>query len=79
MPSNVKHVKCNRLDKTANSFNCYLTLPQAVDLVNHLLGVVHKLMDEQRYDECVTLWNAGAKDKRISFGIDKATKKNANS
>ncbi len=62
-------VTCNALNKTEKSFNCNLTVPQAVALARHLLGKVEIILDHGLDDAVVQLYNIGLDSERLSCGL----------
>ena len=67
-------VTCNALNKTEKSFNCNLTVPQAVALARHLLQKVQIILDADLEDAVVQVYNIGLDNERLSCGITKARK-----
>jgi hypothetical protein len=61
-------VTCNALSKTEKSFNCNLTVAQAVALARHLLGKAQIIMDHGLDDAVVQLYNIGLDSERLSCG-----------
>ena len=64
-------VKANALYKTENSFNCYLTVSQAMNLAENILMKARLILDEGISDAAVQLWNAG-NSEAISCGLIEA-------
>lgn len=62
-------VTCNALSKTEKSFNCNLTVAQAIALARHLLGKAQIIMDENINDAVVQLYNIGLDSERLSCGL----------
>jgi len=65
-------VLCNALYKKEGNLNCYLTAPQAVEFARHLLEKAQIIMENDITDGAVQVWNEGASNERIYFGLIKA-------
>lgn len=67
-------LKCNSLSKTEKSFNCKLTIPQAIRLATTILQKTQILIDEEIPDGAVKLWNIGSGNRSLLCGLDPASK-----
>ena len=64
-------VKCNSLNKTSESFNCYLTPAEAIALARNLLQKAQLIVELDLVDGVVHLWNVGASNEKLSCGLNK--------
>jgi hypothetical protein len=64
-------VTANALYKTENSFNCYLTANQAINLAQNLLMKARLLLDGGISDGAVQIWNEGESEV-VRCGLTKA-------
>ena len=67
-------VACNALYKTATSFNCYLTVSQALELSQNLLLKAQVILDAELEDAAVQVWNSGRTSMKLRCGLIEATK-----
>jgi|tagenome__1003787_1003787.scaffolds.fasta_scaffold19997832_1 hypothetical protein len=67
-------VKCNALYKTKDSFNCYLTPSQALQLGQHLLEKTQFILDNNLEDAVIQLWNKGESNESVRLGFETARK-----
>jgi hypothetical protein len=66
--------RCNFLSKTSKSFNCKLTVPQAIKLATSILSRAQILIDEEIPEGAVKLWNVGEGNGSLLCGMDPASK-----
>jgi hypothetical protein len=67
-------VTCNALSKTEKSFNCNLTVAQAIALARHLLQKAQIIIDAELEDAAVQVYNIGLNSERLSCGLTPARK-----
>jgi len=67
-------VSCNALYKNADNFNCYLTPSQAIALAQYLLQKARLILDEGLENTAVQMWNKGAANEKLYFGLIQARK-----
>lgn len=67
-------VTCNALSKTEKSFNCNLTVPQALALAQNLLQKAQLIVEAGLEDAVVQVYNIGLNSERLSCGLTHARK-----
>jgi len=67
-------VEVNALYKTADNFNCYLTVIQAMNLAENLLMKARQIQEEGIDDAVVHLWNQGQESERLYCGLTEGRK-----
>jgi len=67
-------IRCDSLNKTQKSFNCKMTVPQAVRLATAILQKVQILIDDNIQGGAVKFWNIGEQSKSLACGLDPASK-----
>ncbi len=68
-------VRCNALYKSVDSFNCYLTAPQAIELARNLLMKAQLIVENSLEVGAVHVWNKGKRNGELRCGLHKAPKK----